>query len=291
MKYKLTVLLLALSSAALAQTGFPQEQPLSFSQNGGPVIEMHAESTDTRSPLWAAGSITVTAGNPHRIVLDQKDRILFAYDIQIKKSGTDTITIQLGPIDQKVRGEDWFSKYRTSGEIPTLEGTREFPRLKLGDEVQVDILYNPTTRERIYDVLKVASNRTPSTVSAPSAGETLSFLKVRVDIDGKTIGKSYSQMMGGAMRIYLPGRGNYYLGLSRHSKVALRAAGWVDHNTLRFVAGDRVVEIVGETNVLPQSDFATIWVYHEPASKGGSVDFSCGNDVDSLVLLNKQKTH
>jgi len=50
--------------------------------------------------------------------------------------------------------------------------------------VEVDILYNPATRERIYDVLKVAAEQPPARVAPEPSGE-FSLENVHVTINGK----------------------------------------------------------------------------------------------------------
>ena len=88
---------------------------------------------------------------------------------------------------------------------------------------------------------------------------------------------------------YVPGRGDYYLGLTPcPASIPCTASGWADHNVLRFHAGDELVEIVAKGNVLQNSDYRTIWVYHDPESEGGRA-FTCGDDMESLIRLRKQK--
>lgn len=291
-----SIVLLVLASAAFAQTKVQKGLTVRFS-DGTTTLEIHTESSGATSPLSTTGSVSVApGGGPHRVVEDQEGRILFAYDIQMRKVGEGTVTIRIKPIDQeKIRGESWFSKHRTTGVVPTLAGAREFPPLRPGDAVEVDILYHPATGERIYDVLKVASDAPPSPRPPGPAGERFSLFRVRVDINGKTIsGERNTWMIGGAFRIYLPGRGDFYLALSPPPGLPFQAAGWVDHNILRFHADNELVEIVGKSNMLQKSDYATVWVYHHPesgtrAAAGRSVDFTCGDDVESLIRMYKQK--
>ena len=261
-------------------------------------IEFHTESSLANSPLSTSGSVEVGAGHDaHRFVLDKQDHVVFGYYIEARKAGQGTFTLRIKPFDQeKIRLESEFLRQRSTGGVPTLAGARDFPPLRVGDAVQVDILYNPVTKEKLYDVLKVAGERQPASQRAPNpAGELFSLQGFRVDINGKTVREPQNTwMIGGGLLIYLPGRGDFYLGLSPCPGTPCRASGWADHNVLRFHAGNELVEVVAKSNVLQNADYRTIWVYHDPESEtraveGRSVDFTCGNDVESLIRWRKQK--
>jgi uncharacterized protein (DUF427 family) len=160
--------------------------------------------------------------------------------------------------------------------------------------VEVDILYNPATRERIYDVLKVAAEQPPARVAVEPSSE-FSLENVHVTINGKTVAEQRNTWMrGAAVMIYLPGRGESYLALSPSAEYPLQAFGWVDHNILRFFAGNEMVEITGKSNMLQKSDFGTVWVYHVPESdadraRDRGVEFSCGDNVESLIRMHQKK--
>jgi hypothetical protein len=286
-----SIVLVVLASAAFAQTKV-QKGPVLGLSDGSTTLQIHTESTGATSPFSIPGWVSVDKGSrPHRVAVDKAGKILFAYDIEMRKAGDGTASIRIKPIDQEeIRGESWFSQYRTMGVVPTLAGAREFPPLRPGDAVEVDILYNPATGERIYDVLRVASELLPSPKPPGPTGERFSLFRVRVDINGKTIsGERNTWMIGGALMVYLPGRGDFYLALSPPPGLPFQAAGWVDHNILRFHAGSELVEIVSTSNMLQKSDYATIWVYHDPESAtraaGRSVDFTCGDDPESLIRM------
>lgn len=306
--------------AAFAQAEAPK--PLTVFFGNGPLLELHTESTAANSPLSTSGSVEVGAGHDaHRFVLDKQGKIIFGYYIEAQKAGQGAFMIRIRPFDQlKIRQESWYLTQRTTKDIPTLAAAREFPPLRIGDAVQVDILYNPATGEKLYDVLKVAGDRPSAGKTPDPARELFSLLEFRVDINGKTVREPRSiWMVGGGLLIYLPGRGDYYLGISPCKSTPCQPSGWADHNVLRFHAGSDLVEVVGKSNVLQNSDYRTIWMYHDPesdlrqklaeyrrrfaqnhpdvlalerdlaAAERRSVDFTCGDDVESLLREKKQK--
>jgi hypothetical protein len=276
-----------MASAAFAQTNMM----VRFGDGTG--LQIHTESTGSNLPVSTSGSNSVPAGYDfHRVVFDKLGALLLGYDIEARKAGPGAFTVRIKPVDT--------TKFKIGGngkwlDIPTLTGIREFPPLRMGDAVEVDILYNPATRERIYDVLKVAAEQPPARVAPEPSGERFSLENVRVVINGKTIAEQRNiWMRGGGLMIYLPGRGESYLALSPSPDYPLQASGWIDHNILRFFAGNEMVEITGKSNMLQRSDFGTVWVYHVPESemdraRDRSVEFSCGDNVESLIRMHQEK--
>ncbi len=267
MKRRSMIVLIFAATAVFAQSKSPNALHTWFAD--GTALEIHTESSRANSPLSTSGSVTVGAGNDvHRVVIDTKGSMLFAYDIEARRVSQGTFTIRIKPVDRtKVREESWFPKDKAAaGAVSTLAAARDFPPLRPGDEVQVDILYHPVTGEKIYDVVRVSTDPPPGTSSPRSQpeGNQFSFQEVRVDIDGQTIHKHKGWIIGQAMMVFLPGRGAFYLALSPSPNYPFKASGWVDHTILRFHAGDELVEIVSKSNVLQQADYGTIWVYHEP---------------------------
>jgi hypothetical protein len=290
MNRKSTVLL-AMAAAAFGQANSPSGLKVWFGDGTG--IDIHTESTGANAPTSTSGSETVPADYDfHRVVFDKQGALLLGYDIEARKAGQDTFTIRIKPVDK--------DKFKVGGmgkwlEIPTLTGIREFPPLRMGDAVEVDILYNPATGERIYDVLKVSGDRPPARVAPEPSGERFSLENVRVTINGKTIGEERNVWMrGAAFMIYLPGRGESYLALSPSPDYPLQASGWIDHNILRFFAGGELVEITGKSNMLQNSDYSTVWVYHVPESESDrardrAVEFSCADKVEFLIQMYQKK--
>ena len=120
----------------------------------------------------------------HRIVVDRKDRPLFAYDINLAKAARGGVLVSIRPLDQaQLRSETWFPKDRVTADIPTIAAARDFPVLQPGDAVQVDIMVNPATGERLWDVLRVLGDPPPP-FQQPKAspGERFSFERVKVAI-------------------------------------------------------------------------------------------------------------
>jgi hypothetical protein len=287
-----SMVILAVAAAAFAQTNSPSGLKVWFGDGTG--LDIHTESTGANSPVSTSGSETVPAGRDfHRLIFDKQGALLLGYDIEARKAGQGTFTVRIKPVDTDKIKVGGLGKWL---DIPTLSGVREFPPLRTGDAVEVDILYHPVTGERIYDVLKVSGDRPPARVAAEPSGERFSLENVRVAINGKTIVEERNTWMrGGGLMVYLPGRGESYLSLSPSPDFPLQPSGWIDHDILRFFAGNELVEIVGKSNMLQKSDYSTVWVYHMPELelvnrvKDRSVEFACGDNVESLIRMHRKK--
>jgi hypothetical protein len=291
MNCKLIVLTI-LATAAFAQTKVPSVLKVWFADGTG--LDVQTISTGASLPVSTSGSESVTEGyDYHRIVFDKQGVILLGYDIEARRAPLGMFAIRIKPTNTeqvRVGGQGaWL-------QIPTISGIREFPPLSAGDSVEVDILYNQGTKERIYDVLRVSGGRMPSAKTAKAAGGRFSLEDVRVSINDKTIvqQRGGTWMIGGGFMIYLPGRGEFYFSLSQSPEFPLVAAGWADHNILRFHAGSELIEITGKSNVLQKSVFGTVWMRHVPEepsnrARDRSFEFRCSDDVESLIRMYNKK--
>jgi len=284
-----------MSCAVWSQTKTPDE--MRFSVNGVGVA-IHTESSTSQSPLSTSGAVAV--GNDsvsYRIVLDRDNKPLFAYELELRGSPMNGVRVTIKPADQeKLRALDWL-KGKVVADVPTIAAVRAFPPLRLGDEVHVDIMYNPKTGEKLWDVLRM----TPEAQPAPKPGKVFtgpqfSWEGVKVAIDGKIVAdRSANWMIGEAMMIRMPGRGEYYMALKPPAGFPFKPSGWVDHNVLRFRADGERVEITGKSNLLMKSETGTVWIYHVPEARAkrrtDTVDITCSGDVDLLMHPERQKEY
>ncbi len=187
--------MLALTAAAQPTKG-PNELALFFGNGLG--LAFHTVSSGGRAHLSRTGQVSTQGRNEAwRLVLDNDGAILFAYMIQSDKTAGE-MKVQLRPADQaQLRQREWFPKNQPPGDVATLAVPRDFPSLRLGDSVQLDILYHPQTGERISDVLRVITEAPAVGQLRVMNGERFSFDRVKVAIDGKAVsGPRTSWMIG-----------------------------------------------------------------------------------------------
>jgi hypothetical protein len=263
---------------------------LTYSFNGAGVA-IHTESSASHSPLSTSGAVTTHGEAAYRIVLDRDDRLLFAYQLEIRGGPPNDIRVTIKPADQAgLRSLDWgWLKGNIVADVPTIAAVRAFPPLRLGDEVHVDIMYNPKTGEKLWDVIRV----TPEAQPMPKPGKVFtgpqfSWEGVKVAIDGKVVADRIGTwMVGEAIRMRVPGHGEYYLVLHPPAGFPFQPSGWVDRNVMWLHGDGEEVQITGKSNLLMKSETGTVWVYHVPEArakgKADTVDITCSGDADLLM--------
>jgi hypothetical protein len=262
----------------------PSRTVLAFFPDGA-VLEIYTESTGHTQPD-AGGEIGIGPGPTsqdmvNRVVLDSAGNVLFAYNLEASR-GTypDTVTIRISPLATQIE-RDLLERakkpggFRFSGvHVPTLGAVREFPSVKIGQGVTLDILQNPSTGEKIYDVLRPVMEDRPAISPAGTlmvtgrAQEVISLKEIAVTINGKQMQAPPVTITGTAARIDIPGHGSYVLTpyepkdlASRHS---FRPVAHVDGATLRWAMDGDDIEISSRSNVLTQAVKGVLWVYHNP---------------------------
>ena len=281
-----------LVGAAYSQTKTTDEVKFSIKGAG---IAIHAESNGPQSPLSTSGSgVSDDSGRVYRVVLDRDNKPLFAYELDLQAVTPNHVGVTLKPADQeRLRALNWL-KGKIVGDVPTITAVREFPPLRLGDEIHVDIMYNPKTGEKVWDVLRV----TPEAQPVPKPGKVFtgpqfSWEGVKIALDGNVIASRSNWMIGEAIMMRVPGHGEYYMALRPPAGFPFQPSGWVDHNVLRFRIDGEQVEVTGKSNLLMKSDTGTVWIYHVPESrargKADSVDITCSGDLDLLMHPERQQ--
>lgn len=173
-------------------------------------------------------------------------------------------------------------------DVPTVSGVREFKGVRIGEAVSIDILMNPSTGERIYDVIQPlppGPRTTATPKDAPRVEDEFSLMKARTSINGKTIdGPGNNWMIGGALKIALPGHGTVYLAIQPVTSHAFQPVGRAEKNRLTFPIGADFVEISSAENVMKKSAYRTIWVYWDPSAPNTeTVDMTCSGTIEALL--------
>lgn len=282
-----------LALAAYSQSSTPTELKYSFNGAG---VAIHTESSAAHSPLSTSGAVTTQGETAYRIVLDRDDKPIFAYQLEIHGRPPSDIRVTIKPADPAgLRTVDWsFLKNKVVGDVPTIAAVRAFPPLRMGDEVHVDIMYNPKTGEKIWDVLRVTPEAQPmwKPGQAP-AGPQISWEGAKVAVDGKVVYESKAWLVGEAIRLRVPGHGEFYLALRPPANIPFQPSGWVDRNVMWIHASGQEVQITGRSNLLMKSETGTVWVYHVDEARAGkkaeTVDIMFSDDVASLMHPERQK--
>jgi hypothetical protein len=265
----------------------------------GTGLEIFTETTGS-SQMSSVGEMGIGPGIGsqdlvNRVVLDRASSILFAYNLEASRGASqDTVKIRIQPIssaseagllaDAARRGRPRVS----GGHLPTVGGVREFPAVKFGEAVTLDILYNPSTGEKIYDVLRpIASSSPGMSVTSVTAPETIALKEIAIRVNGRAMSAPASFIIGSAVRIDIPRFGTYVVAAyhphqasSDHEFTAIAHA---DGKALSWAMGRDRVEITSNINVLTRSGKGMLWVYHDPHYQPAVVGLQAADTVDWLL--------
>jgi len=213
----------------------------------GAGVDVYTETTGPTQQTVPSGGGMISYGQVKRIVQDSQFTIVFAYVLEAGKApDSDAITIRIKP---------------ATG-VATVSGVREFPEVKRGQEVKIEILGNRATGERVYDVLRPAEGTNP----APGQGSVRVMVipaagAAKLVVNGQALAVRNNWSAGKPARLYLPGHGSYYLSWENRPK--FRLAGYMQGNRLVFLLDTEYVELTFEGNVLTTAEGGPVWIYHD----------------------------
>lgn len=235
----------------------------------------------------------------NRVVVDRANNVLFVYNVEAARGASpDTVRIRIEPISAAT--ETGMLKYYgaaagrprfTGAHFPTIAGVHEFSAVKIGEAVTLDILSNPSTGEKIFDVLRpvrIATAAGGMSVSpAPGREPVISLNHIALRVNGRAVPAPSSSIVGTAVRIDLPRVGTYVVATydPREASPAHRFSGiaHADGKTLAWVMGRDRVEITSSTNVLVPSGNEMLWVYHDPHYQPDVVGLQAADTVEWLL--------
>lgn len=164
----------------------------------------------------------------------------------------------------------------------TVAAVRDFPAVRRGEAVIVDILQNPATGEKIFDVLRPSDNPPPSS-SAVSDEFVLGPMQIAIDGE-KFQWATLATLSGAAARIYVPGHGAYFLSVTEAP--GFHEAAHANREKLTFQLDQEHVEITLNRNVLSNSTYRVVWVKHDPtfaAADAKTIAVMTADKVEWLV--------
>lgn len=215
-----------------------------------------------------SGAVVVGVG-VRRVLGDGRGGLRFAYDMEAERVGSG-FTLRVLPVSPKfaeeVRAGKWSPYYgQPQGNPPTFEVPREIGGIKEGDSVEIELLTNPDTGEKVVDVLRLTLEPHPS-IQAPPANDEFFLDRVSIAVRGTSGEQHWAEpafgLTGAAARVFLPGRGAFYLTLE--PRAGFEAAGIAENQRLTFIWNNELFEIVSQSNILRKAPFGRVWIRHDP---------------------------
>jgi hypothetical protein len=248
-------MILRILLASLLGAAQTYAQQFWFSDGAG--LELHTETTG-QTAVVGGGMISwdevSRTDRVSRFVRDSQDKTIFAYELEAHRAD------EPGAINILIRP---FTG------APTVSREREFKAVRYGQEVQLEILANPKTGERVYDVLRPIEGPSPN----PGRLGIQAVSIPRLVVDGHETAVKGSWPESQLPRLYIPGHGAFYLAWK--SKPKYRLAGYLEKNRLVFLMDGEYVEMIFAGNVPAAQESGPVWIYHDPnfksAKNGGAV--------------------
>jgi hypothetical protein len=282
MKLVLLVLLVATASGVM---GEDRSNAIDAWFPDGTGLEIYAESTASTQIKAAAGGITSERGidRVFRLVGDRDNNLIFGYFLEAyRNTQTDTTVIRILPLDQKAAAGMLHVPHPTfnsaTGQIPTVSSIHEIQPVQVGQAVTLDILQNPTTGEKIFDVLRPVAGPsqcpTSMCVTALPQPAQLSLKEIALRVNGRAVSAPASWVIGAAARIDIPGHGAYVIAADDPKKAHFYQTVRADGKSLTWSIDGDQLQIVSKTDV---GASGVIWVYHDP-------DFRAQDQPDAVRL-------
>jgi hypothetical protein len=263
----------------------------------GVALEIFAETTGATQASAAQGILGVTYGRMVRAVVDIGNHALFGYIVEAYRDAKPgTIAIRIRPLDSKAM--DLLNlpalgiRIAETG-VPTVSAVREFHFVKIGEAVALDILYNPSTLEKVYDVIRPIDEPPPrpgTVLKGPfPPREELSLKNIALRVNGQEVAAPPSWMVGAAARIDVPGHGSYVIAAydpkasGRQFFPNVIASG----EALTWSIDGDDIEMKSQTNVLTSRLEGTLWIYHDPTFRAqdqpGTVRLQTADAIEWLM--------
>jgi hypothetical protein len=287
----LAIFLLAVLPASAQDKG-PRKLRAWFADGTG--VEFDTETTGSTLFESHGGAVTGSDKGIKRVVLDKDGNPLYEYGIEAwagPQPGTVTIRIKPLEAENQARLPKQNAKKDLAPPVATVAGVREFRGVQKGQAVRLEILYNPSTGEKIYDVLRPSTDAKPRpTALADSvpAVEELSFRDIALVVNGEKTSAPAGWITGAVARLYVPGHGAYFLSTYQpKTPQEFRHSVYADRNDLEFALDGDLIHITSVGNVLTLSENGIVWVYHDPKyrtqAQSQQPDLVVADKVESLL--------
>jgi hypothetical protein len=244
MKIRLPIAVLCAAGGLCAQTRFDNALNVSFPQG---TLRVQTESTLSNSPRASHGVVALAEGDlSHRIVMDASGGVLFAYDLALLREPSGRYTVRAVPAQRK---------------SPTISEVREFPSVGESETVKLEVLSDPATGEKLFDVIQpVALHADAQQPVRPE--DEISLESPAIFRNGELVHEMRNNwMIDTVVKIVLPQVGAIYLTRGPVEGYNFQELGQVTGALLTFPIGDDRIEIRSRSNILKRAETGTIWVH------------------------------
>lgn len=284
-----------LSANTLTQTNFAETIVVNLQDSAGAVSfkpQMSSLQANAQAPAFSVinlkQQVTSTGNGFERILYDETNRVLFGYNLKVKRNDFESkFIISFEPLNEAAFGalNDKFfalTNARQPFRLLTLPLVSAPQTLADGETIALDLLVNSQAGIKITDRVRVASNRETfreSPVKEFSLKEIqlaarASFLKINDETF--PVGNRMRRYEGSLLWFYLPEKGFFAVSLEPREGYDFRPVGVLNDDKISFrTGGDEYVWTSSEA-FLPIEGTWRLWILHVPNYVPPSVALSNG---------------
>jgi hypothetical protein len=236
----------------------------------GMVLRLSTQANGPNGQTVAIQGTLLRSGSAafHRVLMDSSSRPVFAYDLELPDatSAPSPVRLQIKPVDAAyARTLAW--------PMPTFSSVRTVTLNAPGERASIELLVNPKTGQKIFDVLEIVG--APDTAGGAAAGvagnapgNELRFSHAELWSNGVNLTpQSANAIRGNVIMLYIPGRGGFFFSRIELKGYGFQKAGSIDGATLKFTWANQAYECISAAPILPDDGDKQIWVFHDPQYK------------------------
>ncbi len=296
--------------SARAQQNFSEKSSVYFNRSDV-VLTFNLKTTlpDGR-PYQAIGRSYITGNGEgqdehrvHRIVVDHSIGVYFGYDLIIKPSGTlGKYLVSVHPLSRTLSELTLLNSSEYDSKVKQL--ARKFKANQLpkypndmtvgdGDTIALDILYNPQTKTKIIDFIKVTTEKpqdfTPSAVRLRLTSPKLFLNGTASSLPGNHWEGSIE---GSIVHVYIPGKGRFIFSLFPQDGFNFEKNAVIKDNRIVFRLNDDRYEIVSVAPIVSSGGSWNLWTLYDADYRpdlifsvhaAGYIEYGASNEVKNLL--------
>jgi len=196
----------------------------------------------------------------YRIFKDQNNLAVFAYEVSVSRSADGRqFYFTAKPAEAEFAAR--FPNADSGKPVPSLSSEQKL-ELRPGENDHIGLFQIPGMGTSVTEDFQVRPNN-------GAANGRISFSSLRVSINGgEPLGPARASVSGRYAMFYIPGRGGYFLSTELpEGRNGFVKAGSIDGARLRFTIENDNYECTSAKPMLPNSESAEVWVYHDPSYK------------------------
>ncbi len=230
--------------------------------NNGVQISIHTSLGKPTGTTSVAVEMQRAAGDSfYRIFRDQNRLAVFAYELQVARSGTTGFRLTTKPV------EDEFARRFPGADggkpVPTFSAEKDYT-LNNGEPATIALYELEGQGLAVVDTVQMGLNP-----SSSGSGGALRFSGLSLTVNGvpvKTV--PGSTVSGRYVMFYIPGQGGFFFSSDAVTRRQFMKAGYIEGNKMQFTVDNLSYECAAQLPIAATPS-QELWVYHDPDYRPG----------------------